>query len=398
MKTHWMIGCLTLFLLSCAQCQSTKITDEKTGRAAGAQKDGPSGYYYDDVARYLGGFDLPTDSKLIPFTQHPEYQQHKEMMGKFWKKVYSHSIDPITSWRNSTLNQSPQGQVCRQDRPAIYPLCGADIINLYTLCPNASEYIMVALEKAGDIPRPDKASTRYFRGLRATRDVMFNIADRNYFSSTHMKYNLNANEEVPGIAPVLLAFTSGLGWRIVDMEKIYVSPDGKIVGLDNDNLDFKPRGVRIWFRTPDDNRLRSLTYIEQYLNAQSADTHHPLYKLMREKSGGFMLFKAASYVMHNPSMLPVRDMFLQNPDYVVQDDSGFRYMDLVSDFDVNVYGYYRAPVRLGDAFFQRYKDQPELAALYMQRKPVDLPFNFGYGSLRRPPRSNLLLAHRKQKH
>ncbi|HMV37138.1 MAG TPA: hypothetical protein PKD60_14655, partial [Turneriella sp.] len=55
-----------------AACQSSKVVDEKTGRAAGAQAEGTTGYYYDDMARYLAGFDLPGDSNLMPYTQGPE--------------------------------------------------------------------------------------------------------------------------------------------------------------------------------------------------------------------------------------------------------------------------------------------------------------------------------------
>jgi len=390
------IAIIASLVYAAACCQSSNVVDEKTGRASGAKSDGETGFYFDDMARYLGGFDLPKDSKLNPYTQNAEYQEHKAAMVKFWGKVQKYSIEPIAAWRDNVLARDTKAPVCRSDRAAVYPLCGADVINLYTLCPNASEYIMVALEKAGDIPHPEKANQRYFRSLRATRQVMFNIADRNYFSSTHMRSNLVRNADVPGIAPVLLAFTSGLGWRIVDMEKIYLSPDGNIVALEDPKLDFKPRGVRIWFRTPNDSRLRSLTYIEQYLSAASAEKTHPMSMLLAQKTGGFMLFKAASYVMHNPAMAAVRDMFLAVPDVVVQDDSGFRYLELKQSFDVNVYGYYRTPVHLGDAFFRNYAPQPELAALYAAKNPANLSFNFGYGILRRPPRSNIMVASRRQ--
>lgn len=395
MKKIRLILSLTL-VIPLAFCQSGKVVDEKTGRAGGAKMDGASGYYFDDMARYLGGFDIPSDSKLTPFTQGPEYAEHRQRMAFFWEKVRAHSITPVSEWRESTLYRNPNGVVCREDKPAIYPMSGADIINLYTICPHASEYIMVALEKAGDIPHPEKQSARYYSNLRDMRAVIANIADRNYFSSVLMRAKIVNNAEIPGIAPVLLTFASGLGWRIVDMEKIYISNDGTPVVLQDSNLEFKPRGVRIWFRVEGDNRLRSLTYIEQYLNAQSAEKTHPLHMFFEKKKGGMMLFKAASYVMHNPAMATVRDMFINLPGCVVQDDSGFRYTDLMPGFEVSVYGYYRTPVRLGDAFFRNYAAQPELATLYTERNPPDLPFHFGYGSLRRPQRSNLIVAHRKQ--
>ena len=378
-----------------AFCQSTKVLDEKTGRAAGAKTDGRSGYYFDDMARYLGGFDIPSDSKLAPFTQGPEYAQHRNSMAVFWEKTREHSITPVSEWRETTLFRNPNGTVCREDRPAIYPMSGADLINLYNICPYASEYVMVALEKAGDIPHPENQTAQYYQSLRDMRAVIGNIAQRNYFSSVFMRAKIVNNREIPGIAPVLLAFASGLGWRIVDMEKFHLGEGGKLI-IDEVTSEQKPRGVRIWFRVEGDKRLRSLTYIEQYLNAQSAEPTHPLNQFFQQRKGGMILFKAASYVMHNPAMTAVRDMFIGVSDYVVQDDSGFRYLDMAPAFEVSVYGYYRTPVRLGDAFFRNYAPQPELAALYIERNPPDLPFHFGYGSLRRPPRSNLIVAHRRQ--
>lgn len=390
------IGVLTLKITLCYTCagSSQNIIDEKTGRVSGAKAESQTGYYFDDMARYLAGFDLPSDSNLIPYTQSPEYAEHRKKMARFWERVRRRTIEPITEWREAVLQRHPNGVVCRSDRPAIYPLCGADIINLYTFCPYASEYIMVSLDRAGDIPHPEKQTKEYYRGLARMRSVIDNIADRNYFFSAHLKANVNKNEEIPGIAPVLLAFGAGLGWRIIDMEKIYLSPEGEVVRLQSPYLDFKPRGVRIWFRTVGDERIRSLTYIEQYLDSQSMSPHYPLTKYLKQKKGSFMMLKAAVYLMHNNYYRAVREFFITLPDVIVQDDSGFRYVDLKSHFDISIYGEFTGPaIRI--SVQPKNPVQPELAALYRERKPQPLPFHFGYGVLRRPPSSNLLVAHRK---
>ncbi|MCX7633788.1 MAG: hypothetical protein N2Z22_10700 [Turneriella sp.] len=391
-------GILTLKIIllfyTCAG-RSQSIIDEKTGRASGARLDSQTGYYFDDMARYLAGFDLPPDSNLIPYTQTPEYAEHRRKMARFWERVRRQTIEPITEWREAVLQRHPNGVVCRDDRPAIYPLCGADIINLYAFCPYANEYIMVALDKAGDIPHPEKQTKAYYRGLARMRSVIDNIADRNYFFSAHLKANVNRNEEIPGIAPVLLAFSAGLGWRIIDMEKIYLSPHGEVVQLQSPYLDFKPRGVRIWFRTAGDERIRSLTYIEQYLNAKSVSPDYPLAKYLKQKTGGFMMLKAAVYLMHSQHRnRAVSEFFITIPDVIVQDDSGFLYEDLKQNFEVSIYGEYHWPMlRISDD--PKKSQQPDLVALYRERKPQPLPFHFGYGVLRRPPKSNLLVAHRK---
>ncbi|MFO1526299.1 MAG: hypothetical protein U1F16_10040 [Turneriella sp.] len=68
------------------------------GRAANAKLDGRTGYYYDDMARYLGGFDLPADSNLRQYTEHPEYQKHRTSMANSGTKC-----------ARSRLNRSANG-------------------------------------------------------------------------------------------------------------------------------------------------------------------------------------------------------------------------------------------------------------------------------------------------
>lgn len=386
---------VALLALIVARCNSQKITDEKTGRALGAKADGRSGIYYDDMARYLSGLDLPAGSSLVEYTRGPEYAEHRQKMTNFWDRVRSQSIAPISEWRETTMNRNPHGAVCMENRPAIYPFCGADIINLYTICPKASEYIMVALEKAGDLPQPKLQSKEYYLGLKAMRHGMYNIADRNYFFSVHMKADFVKNTEVSGIAPVLMAFAAGLGWHIVDVERIYLSPEGKPVPLDDPNLEFKPRGVRIWFRTADHVQPRSLIYIEQFLSAESVAPAHPLAKFLGQKAGGMMMMKSAGYVIHTAAATAVRDFFMTIPQTIIQDDSGFKYTDIKNGFNISVYGSFdRHPglteIPLNDQV------QPELTSFYKLKNPPPLAFNFGYGALRKPPKSNILIAHRRQ--
>ena len=376
-------------------CQSGNHINEKTGRAIDAQKDSTTNFYYDDLARYLAGLELPEDSALHPYTDDKEYKFHKEKMTQFWEKVRHDSIAPITAWRENKLSQNPNGMTCNPDQAAMYPLSGADIINLYTLCPHAKEYIMIAVEKAGDLPHPEKHSDRFYAGLSAMRYVINNIADRNYFFSAHMREKITHNTEIPGIGPVLLTFTSGLGWRIVNFEKIYLAPDGVPIINNDPSIDNTPRGVRIWFRVPDDSRLRSLTYIQQYLNNETVSDDRPLARFVKTKRGAFMLLKAAIYLMHNQDFQNVQNLFVTIPNVIIQDDSGFKYVDLRNHFDISIYGIFDRPALIDASIPQRNQIQPELTAFYKEKNPEKLNFHFGYGSLRKPPVSNLMVAHRK---
>ncbi|MFO1526298.1 MAG: hypothetical protein U1F16_10035 [Turneriella sp.] len=115
------------------------------------------------------------------------------------------------------------------------------------------------------------------------RSVINNIADRNYFFLGAHEDQYHQERRDTRHRPCAVGFASRTGWHIVDMERIYLSPEGKPVTLDDPNLEFKPRGVRIWFRTEDDRELRSLTYIEQYLDAESVAPEYPLTKFLKQK-------------------------------------------------------------------------------------------------------------------
>ncbi|MFO1471487.1 MAG: hypothetical protein U1F27_10655 [Turneriella sp.] len=67
------------------------------------------------MARYLSGFDLPADSNP-QYTQHPEYQQHKASMAKFWEKVRTQSIEPTGSVARIDAEQEPEWR-CLPQRP-----------------------------------------------------------------------------------------------------------------------------------------------------------------------------------------------------------------------------------------------------------------------------------------
>ncbi len=99
-------------------CATSKAVDEKTGRAANAKADNKTGFYYDDMARYLAGFVLPGNSNLNQYTAAPQYAEHRQKMARFWDRVRTQNINPVTEWRESTLNRNPNGVVCRDDRPA----------------------------------------------------------------------------------------------------------------------------------------------------------------------------------------------------------------------------------------------------------------------------------------
>ena len=87
--------------------------------------------------------------------------------------------------------------------------------------------------------------------------------------------------------------------------------------------------------------------------------------------------KAASYLMHWSGFSDMRDIILNNSQYIVGDDSGIPYKYLTENFDVTLYGTYVRPQNI----FHMEK-QPELDRAYIENadKVKPLPFRIGYSN------------------
>ena len=83
--------------------------------------------------------------------------------------------------------------------------------------------------------------------------------------------------------------------------------------------------------------------------------------------------KSASYLMQSEEFKIVRKLFLEQFDYILQDESGFAYGRLIKDYDVNLFGTYTRPLKV----FKIFKQEDLKDAL---EGSTPLPFKIGYAS------------------
>jgi len=344
--------------------------------------------YWNDVAHFLAGMRLGHASVLQDKTREPAYQNHVKFMNDLWAKIQKETIDPVIPWRDKNIPG-----ICKE-APALYPLSGADIINLYLMFPDASTYIMIALEKPGDVESlKDYKSRRLISALPPIRKSLYLYGMENYFQSKVMIQEMN-NPYLPGTAPALLIFIARLGFFINKVENITIDDSGAVVPYKPEARMTKPAritGLRIYFTRTGDWRIRKLVYLSMKLSPGSTDLSTPEGRYLNRLRYVKTLLKSAVYLLHSARYGPVRDFLLQRSILIVQDDSGIPYSSFNSSWDIKLYGVYRPYPYISGC---RPVMQKDLARRYREGS-LPLPFNFGYGILSGPHQSNLMIALKK---
>ncbi|MBN2080095.1 MAG: hypothetical protein JW838_14095 [Spirochaetes bacterium] len=342
---------------------------------------------WNDVARYLAGLEPGAGSPLSARTADPRFREHARFMDDLWEKIEEGTVVKIRAWRDDTLLRE-------KISTAIYPLSGADFINLYSLYPKASRYLMIALEPPGDATQLlDCESERLIQGLAPLRRGIYLYGVNNYFQSKVMYREMN-NALLPGTAPVLLIFMARLGLTVTGVENVTLAPSGRLAsravqhtGEENEEI----QGVRIRFTGKGFRRSGELIYLSMRLRGDSADPSTPEGKFLRSMKGAGTLLKSAVYLLQDDRYGAFRDFLLSRSRLIVQDDSGIAYGAFGSKWEIDLYGTYRPAYGLKGCYVRYQRDLDE--AYRKESRP--LPFKFGYGILVGPNQSNLMIARKK---
>jgi hypothetical protein len=345
--------------------------------------------YWNDVARYLAGMEIGEKSLLRPKTREPLYQEHVKFMDSLWVMIEKETIEPIRPWRDKNIPG-----VMRHGT-AFYPLSGADIVNFFTLFPGARSYIMVAMEQPGEASLlRDIGSRRLVDGLVPIQRSIYLYGVNNYFQTKVMIKEMN-NTLLPGTAPSLLVFMARLGCTIRQVENIAIDGSGSVVPLSAiqpGQMPEKPtHGIRIYFTGKGGADVSELVYLSMRLEAKSVNPATPEGKFFNRLRDLRTMLKSAVYILQDARYEALKNFILQRSALIVQDDSGILFGDFNGGWDIKLYGSYNPILNLPGCNVRK---QEDLSASY-QKESFPLPFNFGYGILLGPCKSNLMVARRK---
>jgi hypothetical protein len=326
-----------------------------------------------DTARFLAGMPPQAASPLLPLTSDPSWQRHARFFDAAFGQLEQGQLARIRSWVAASL-AAPKPTM-------FYVFSGPDFVYADAFYPQATTYVLSALEPVGAVPDLSMLPPGGIGpSLYYVERSLGTILTFSFFITKLMKTDLRAGE-LNGTLPLLYVFLARSGKTIRNVSLIALDDKGAVLAPAAARRN-ATQGVRITF-AGSDGVERTLYYFSTDLSNGGVKSSGFL-QFCQTLAPGNSLIKSASYLMHSRNFSAVRDFLLTNSATMIQDDSGVP----LANFDPRKwrlfpFGRYMGPI---DKFPGRY--QPGYAELFRTSQPMD----FGIGYRWRPHESNLLLA------
>lgn len=327
-----------------------------------------------DTARFLAGLQPSATSPLAALTQDGAWRAHASRFDSIFGGVDHRQLVKIRAWSKAKLTlPSPV---------LFYMFSGPDFLYANAFFPDASTYVMAALEPAGAIPDLTRLSRGSVdAGMRGIEVSLRSILAYSFFQTKEMRRELAATP-LRGTLPILYVFLARSGKTIRDVSLIRLDADG-VVHADGGGDSNGARGAKIVFADAD-GRDHTLYYFGTNI-ANDGFKASGLAKFMERLGTGDALIKSASYLPHDSGFSEVRNFLLAHSRLMLQDDTGVpvRYFSQ-ANWQLRPYGRYIGPISIFPG-----KYQEGLSRLFSKsRESID----FGIGYRWRSQGSNLLMA------
>ena len=393
-------GCL--FILSNTSCGhgNEKQTDASTVKndtikkevkdsvPAVAKNTLPVHQVYNDLAKYIAGMKI-TNSKAIDssLTNNSSWKEYAANFDKTWLKIDSSKIQKMKEWRATELKDA-------NTKTVFYPFSGADFFNAFTLFPKAENFIMVGLEPVGTLPSFHKGMSKdsissYFHKVNTSLYAILNFS---FFKTHNMSIDFN-NKELNGTIHLIALFIERTGNSIIDVKPAGVDKEGNIFDYksfkEQRNSGSLNRGVEFDF-VGSDNILKKVYYFSVNLENSHLKKNPDFVKMVNNRKGSTTYVKSASYLMHKDVFSDVRNLILDNSNFVLQDDSGIPYKYFKQEvWTPALYGTYSGSISLFTGVFQTDLDEA------FKAKTGVKPLKFGIGYKYKEGESNLMYFKKK---
>ena len=317
-----------------------------------------------DLAKFLAG---KADDKYATLQSSDYYKNYAANVQQTWEELNQRTLNPITNWCKSNISSFHN-----DTSTLIYPFGGPDILFAMTFFPNKKDYVLMGLENPGGLCKPDQLTDdeihQYLDSLMVSMRYLNKFG---FFIAADMAKDFR-NKNMDGTLHVVLYTLALNNCTITSHRNIYIDDRGEV--LDNDgSAKSHPFGWELQFRKPGDPRTRSVKYIKMDLSDVMMKGKMEFPFFLNSVKNKTCYLKSASYLMQSEEFKIVRKLFLEQFDYILQDESGFAYGRLIKDYDVNLFGTYTRPLKV----FKIFKQEDLKDAL---EGSTPLPFKIGYAS------------------
>ena len=279
----------------------------------------------------------------FPFLQNGNLTQ-ADGAWDFYQKNLGQSM---SEWARTEIHQAPGGTV-------FYPFSGPDFVTVAHLFPEASRFVMVAMQAAGEPAAMSQMSGGRAQNFQAKflREWM-KFSRLAFFRTDDLNEDLRDKHAQIGVTTILITFALYMGYDVTDVYPIALDQkNGQFIQTTGDW-----KSVRLVLSKG--GKPVMLDYISLDLSDASLSQSEPMRTWLEREARNPVLIKAASHLLQETYFSLLRDILVANAKMVVQDETGLNYTYLSQIGPVDLYGGFLYPHEL----FNR-KKQESLALAY----------------------------------
>jgi hypothetical protein len=364
-------------------CLSLALRGQEVRRALPVWSADP-----DDLAKFLAGVPLPSESSLSAWQRSPQYSAHIEALARLSRNYDRNYFSKMRSWSSAEL--APR---IPMNLPVYYFFGGPDAVSVIALFPDAPVYILGGLESVGSVAAPNTLTPEALtEGLDHLRKSAESVLSFGHFITKDMKAQLDRTA-FRGVLPLIYTFIALAGCHVVSTKYVGVGSDG-IVRDYGEPAPASGRilpAARIEFRRDAASSVQTLYYVQANLADDALKSNNGVLRWTSRFGVGNVYLKAASYLLHEPYFSRIRTFLLGQAASVLQDDSGIPLRFFRGgDWRLWFFGVYSGTLSI----FSKYYQNDLQAAFATPAMALNLPFGTGYKW--RAGESNLLLAIKQQ--
>lgn len=344
----------------------------------------PRDFYADDVGRFLAGLPARPDSPFAKLQDDTAWKEHRQELDTAWTNVDQDRLPAMRAFQRAEL-----GEQATATSPVFYPFSGPDALTVTLFFPQSPVYVMVGLEPAGTLPKPEQLQSKDLKNyLAETRATVASELERSFFITRQMDSQFRG-QVTDGLCLPILELLVRSGHTVLGFRYVRLDDRGQVIER---AADYRAptrnanKGVEIDFLRDDDHSVHKLFYFSVNLSDTRLQENKPFLAFLANLQGATTFLKATSYMVHMTGFSIIRKQVLAESGAVLQDDSGVPYHYYLSpDWRVQLYGEYNYPY---GSF--RWLVQQDLRTAYRTQQIRPLAFRIGYGCRAIP--SNLLYA------
>jgi len=333
----------------------------------------------DAIARVLAGMESAVPVGVaLPESRLAEYAKHAT---GYWREYERRIGTPMQKWAQIELVAAPGATI-------FYPFSGPDFATVQRMYPEASRYVLVAMQRGEAPPALERATAADLAAFMGRfGEAWKQFAQIGFFRTLDLDEEAKQSGLRAGTVAPMLAFAVRSGYTVLSVDPVRVNESGS-------DLEVHPgpraerstwSSVRITLQAG--NRRVLLDYVRMNLSDAALGEKPGERAWVERMAANRTVLKAASHLLQTPRFGIVRDALLERAPSILQDETGIEYTALMKAFDVRLYGRFTKPHQLFNP-----EAQKALAEAYKHQADVK-PLSFRV-SYQRQPEANLQVANR----